>query len=76
MADSHCLYRHGFLRIGTGVPRGRVADPAFARGEHLALARDADAQGIGVLLFPELGLSSYAIDDLLFQDALLDRVEA
>ncbi len=28
------------------------------------------------MLFPELGLSSYAIDDLLFQDALLDRVEA
>ena len=23
------------------------------------------------MLFPELGLSSYAIDDLLFQDALL-----
>ena len=75
MADSHCLYRHGFLRIGTGVPRGRVADPAFALAEHLALARSAEARGIGVLLFPELGLSSYAIDDLLFQDALLDRVE-
>ncbi|GLK72029.1 NAD(+) synthase [Ancylobacter dichloromethanicus] len=76
MADSHCLYRHGFLRVGTGVPRGRVADPGFALAEHLALARAADARGVGVLLFPELGLSSYAIDDLLFQDALLDRVEA
>src|SRR5579885_3900294 len=27
------------------------------------------------MLFPALGLSSYAIDDLLFQDALLDSVE-
>jgi len=27
------------------------------------------------MLFPELGLSSYAIDDLLLQDALLDAVE-
>ncbi|WP_428032389.1 NAD(+) synthase [Ancylobacter sp.] len=76
MADSHCLYRHGFLRVGTGVPRGRVADPASALAEHLALARQADARGVGVMLFPELGLSSYAIDDLLFQDALLERVEA
>jgi NAD+ synthase (glutamine-hydrolysing) len=25
--------------------------------------------------FPELGLSAYAIDDLLFQDALLDAIE-
>jgi len=28
------------------------------------------------MLFPELGLSAYAIDDLLLQDALLARVEA
>jgi NAD+ synthase (glutamine-hydrolysing) len=28
------------------------------------------------MVFPELGLSAYAIDDLLFQDALLDAVEA
>ena len=27
------------------------------------------------MIFPELGLSAYAIDDLLFQDALLDKVE-
>ena len=27
------------------------------------------------MVFPELGLSAYAIDDLLFQDALLDAVE-
>jgi NAD+ synthase (glutamine-hydrolysing) len=27
-------------------------------------------------VFPELGLSAYAIDDLLLQDALLDSVEA
>jgi NAD+ synthase (glutamine-hydrolysing) len=28
------------------------------------------------MLFPELGISAYAIDDLLLQDALLDSVEA
>ena len=28
------------------------------------------------MLFPELGMSAYAIDDLLLQDALLDGVEA
>lgn len=28
-----------------------------------------------IALFPELGLSAYAIEDLLFQDALLDAVE-
>ncbi|MCK0207069.1 NAD(+) synthase [Starkeya koreensis] len=76
MADTECLYRHGFLRVGVCVPRGRVADPAFAAEAHLEQAREGDRRGAAVLLFPELGLSSYAIDDLLFQDALLDAVEA
>src|SRR5262249_30534545 len=33
-----------------------------------------DKARIGLMLFPELGLSAYAIDDLLFQDAVLDAV--
>ena len=36
----------------------------------------ADARGVDLAVFPELGISSYAIDDLLLQDALLDAVEA
>ena len=70
------LYSHEFLRVGTCVPRARVADPEFAVEETLRLAAQGDADGVAVMLFPELGLSSYAIDDLLFQDALLDAVEA
>lgn len=53
-----------------------VADPAFAASAHLELAAAGHARHVGVMLFPELGLSSYAIDDLVMQDALLDRVEA
>ncbi|TSJ64441.1 NAD(+) synthase [Starkeya sp. 3C] len=76
MADFNCLYSHGFLRVASCVPSGRVADPAFAARAHLELAAQGHARDVGVMLFPELGLSSYAIDDLLLQDALLDRVEA
>src|SRR6185437_16666183 len=53
-----------------------VADPAFAASAHLELAAAGHARHVGVMLFPELGLSSYAIDDLLLQAALLDRAEA
>jgi len=38
--------------------------------------RDGDTRNVDLMLFPELGLSAYAIDDLLLQDALLDAVEA
>ncbi|HXE23497.1 MAG TPA: NAD(+) synthase, partial [Roseiarcus sp.] len=76
MAAFNCMYSHGFLRVASCVPRGRVADPAFAASAHLELAATGHARHVGVMLFPELGLSSYAIDDLLLQDALLDRAEA
>jgi len=57
------------------VPEARVADPEFAAEATLRLAEIGDRDKAALMLFPELGLSSYAIDDLLFQDALLDSVE-
>jgi len=69
-------YTHGFVRVAVCVPRARVADPAYNTDQTLALARRASDAGAAVAVFPELGISSYAIDDLLQQDALLDAVEA
>jgi NAD+ synthase (glutamine-hydrolysing) len=69
-------YRHEFIRVAACVPRIGVGDPAFNVDQTLDLARSGDAQKIALMIFPELGISAYAIDDLLFQDALLDRVEA
>ena len=69
-------YRHEFLRVAACVPRIGVGDPAFNVAQTLDLVRSGDAQKTALMIFPELGISAYAIDDLLFQDALLDRVEA
>ena len=69
-------YRHEFVRLAACVPRIEVGDPDFNVARTLELAREGDRQKIGIMIFPELGISAYAIDDLLFQDALLDKVEA
>ncbi len=69
-------YCHEFIRVAACVPRIGVGDPAFNVDQTLDLVRSGDAQKIALMIFPELGISAYAIDDLLFQDALLDRVEA
>ncbi|MGG1948095.1 NAD(+) synthase [Trinickia sp. NRRL B-1857] len=66
------LYRHNFARIAVAVPRAHVADPASNARETIALMREADAGHAALTLFPELGLSSYACDDLFHQRALLD----
>ena len=69
-------YAHGFVRMGVAVPRLRPADPAYNTDHMLALAEQADAGRAALLLFPELGVSAYAIDDLLLQETLLDAVHA
>ena len=69
------LYSHGFARVAVGVPRCRVADPAFNAEQTLALAREAAAGGAALIAFPELGLSAYSCDDLFHQQALLDACE-
>ena len=69
-------YRHDFVRIAACVPSIEVASPAFNLERTLDLLRDGDRQRIALMVFPELGLSSYAIDDLHQQDALLDAVES
>jgi NAD+ synthase (glutamine-hydrolysing) len=71
----HSLYSHDFVRLAAAVPRVEVADPAFNLLETVRLAELADADKAALVAFPELGISAYAIDDLLFQDALLDAVE-
>jgi NAD+ synthase (glutamine-hydrolysing) len=68
------LYAHGFARIAAAVPDVRVADPDFNTQRTLELARQASDAGAAVAVFPELGISSYAIDDLLHQQALLGSV--
>ena len=69
-------YAHGFLRVAACTPRVRPADPAHNAAATLELIRRAHDEGVAVLVCPELGLSAYAIDDLLGQAALLERVRA
>ena len=69
-------YAHNFVRVAAATPRVRPADPGANAAATLALAKAAAADGAALVAFPELGISAYAIDDLLLQDALLDRVES
>ena len=70
------LYAHGFARVAACTIAGRVGDPATNAAAVLAEVEACHAEGAVLCVFPELALSSYAIDDLLMQDALLDAVAA
>ncbi len=70
------LYRHGFARVAACTTRCTLADPAANAAALLAMAQDCHDQAVAVAVFPELGLTGYAIEDLFHQEALLDAVEA
>jgi len=69
------IHRHGYVRTAAATPLASSGDVAFNVEQTIALARDADARGIDLIVFPELNVSSYAVDDLHLQEAFLDRVE-
>ena len=71
----HSPFAHAFVRVGVCTPAVRPADPAFNAAAILAQVQEADAAGASLLVFPELGISAYAIDDLHHQSVLLDAVE-
>ncbi len=68
-------YSHDFVRVAACVPRIDVANPRFNTERTLELLRQGDRERIALMVFPELGLSAYSIDDLLHQEALLEAVE-
>jgi NAD+ synthase (glutamine-hydrolysing) len=57
------------IRVAAATPRASVGDCAANARETIALARNAHARGVDVVVFPELNLTSYAIDDLHLQTA-------
>jgi NAD+ synthase (glutamine-hydrolysing) len=73
-ADFHSLYRHGFVRVAAAVPHVRLGDPDYNAQRTLELAARASDAGASLVIFPELGISGYAIDDLLHQHSLTDAV--
>ena len=68
------LYSHGMVRVGAAPIRIGLADPAANAAEVIATLAKAQAEGVGLAVFPELCLSGYAIDDLLQQKTVLDGV--
>ncbi len=70
------IHRHGFVRVAAASPPASTGDVAFNVDQTVALAREAAARGVDLAVFPELNISSYAVDDLHLQDAFLDAVGA
>ena len=78
MSKAHSFFSprtHGFVRVAAATPVVHTADPVANADEHIRLIEQASAEGVDLIVFPELSLTGYALDDLHMQAALLDEVE-
>lgn len=69
------IHAHGFVRAAVATPPASAGDVAFNVEQTIGLAKEADGRGCDLVVFPELNISSYAVDDLHTQEAFLDAVE-
>jgi NAD+ synthase (glutamine-hydrolysing) len=72
--DFYSAYAHGFARVAAVTLPVAIADPATNAARVLEQARALHDDGVAIAVFPELGLTGYAVDDLFLQDTLLDAV--
>ena len=63
------IHTHEMIRVGACTPTATVGDPEANANAAIALANGAAKAAVDLLVFPELSLSSYAIDDLHLQQA-------
>ncbi len=67
---------YGFVKVAAAIPTVRVADCNFNVQEIESLMAQAEGQGVEVVCFPELCITSYTCGDLFAQKILLDEAEA
>ncbi len=70
------MHTQGFVRVATATPCHRTGDVAYNVKGILSEARKAHERNVDLVVYPELCISSYAIDDLHLQNAMLDASEA
>lgn len=65
----YSLHAHDMVRTAACTPRATVGDAAANAAAAISLAKQAAAAGVDLLVYPELNITSYTIDDLHLQVA-------
>ena len=70
------MNRHGYVKVAACIPSLGVADCYFNTTRIIENMRAAATQGIRIIAFPELSITSYTCGDLFLQPTLLQQAEA
>ncbi len=64
--------KDGFICTAAGTPKIKVADCRYNAEQIFTMMREAERQGVKLLVLPELCLTGYTCADLFLQDTLLE----
>ena len=64
--------KDGFITVATATPVLKLADTEYNAKKCIELAESASAEGVKVLVFPELALTGYSCGDIFNTETLLD----
>lgn len=64
------IHRHEMVRVAAVTPPVAIGNPHANADAAIALAEKMDTSAVDLVVFPELSITSYAIDDLHLQHAL------
>jgi NAD+ synthase (glutamine-hydrolysing) len=65
----------GLIRIGAAIVQLRIADVDYNVGAIIECVKKAAGNGVQILAFPEMSITGYTINDLIQQQALLDKAK-
>jgi len=66
---------YGFVKVASAAPLVKVANCKYNTEQIQALVLQANNQGVEIICFPELSITSYSCGDLFGQQLLLDEAE-
>ncbi|MGL4789847.1 MAG: nitrilase-related carbon-nitrogen hydrolase, partial [Anaerotignaceae bacterium] len=62
---------YGIIRVAAAIPLVTVADCIYNSKEILKLIFEAKKEGVKIIVFPELSITSYSCQDLFYQQSLI-----
>ena len=66
---------YGFIKVAAAIPALKVADCVYNVEQMLPLIAEAEKNNVEIILFPELGITSYSCGDLFLQPTIIKGAE-
>lgn len=69
------MNNYGFVKVAAATPSVRVADCEYNSEQIISLIKEAEAQNVSTVVFPESCITGYSCGDLFSQQLLLEQAE-